>query len=416
ELRHALGDADLDQRPVERDLARGGGEDVLAAQHMGDAHEGVIHGVDQGVERLAVRAHDDEVGRGAGLEGDLAAHHVGEGDVLLRHAQSPGGLAALGAEGGLLLLGEVAVVAVVAELRVAAGGAVALGDLLRGGEGLVDVPGLLQPGDHVLVDLAALGLAVGAVRAADLDALVPVDAGPAHGVEQLVVGLLAVAGGVGVLDAEDELAAVVAGVGPVEQGGAHHADVRGAGGAGAEADADLVGGRGSCGGGGHEGFSLEVRGRAQRRTRGLDRVPIPSISTSIRAPGSTVRTPAGVPVSTMSPGRRVTTEEISAISSGTPRTMPAVEPDWAVSSSTREEIASPATGSRSVSIQGPIGQEVSKALARNHWSSARWESRAVRSFAQVYPSTWSATCSGARSLAIRLTTTASSASRLTSWL
>src|SRR5699024_10961787 len=114
------------------------------------------------------------------------------------------------------------------------------------------VPGVLQLRDDVLVDLAALGLAVGAVGTPDRDALVPVDPEPAHGVQQLVVGLLAVTSGVGVLDAGDQLAAVVAGVGPVERGGAHHADVRRAGGAGAEADPDLVGrGGGGCGGGGH---------------------------------------------------------------------------------------------------------------------------------------------------------------------
>src|SRR5699024_8204783 len=116
-----------------------------------------------------------EIGGGPGPEGDLAAHDVGERDVLLGHAQPPRGLAALGAEGGLLRVGEITVVAVVAEVRVATRVPVALGDLLRGGVGLVDVPGVLQLRDDVLVDLAALGLAVGAVGTPDLDALVPVD-------------------------------------------------------------------------------------------------------------------------------------------------------------------------------------------------------------------------------------------------
>src|SRR5699024_7692224 len=140
-------------------------------------------------------------------------------------------------------------VAVVAELWVASGRAMALGDLLRGGEGLVDVTGLLPLRDHTLVDLAALRLATAAVGSADLHALVPADAEPAHGVEQLVVGLLAGAGGVGVLDAEDELAAMVAGVGPVEQGGADQAHMRGPGRAGAEAHPHRVGGGGQGRGG-----------------------------------------------------------------------------------------------------------------------------------------------------------------------
>ena len=150
-------------------------------------------------------------------------------------------MAALGEEGRLLLLGEITVVAVVPELGVAARGTVTLDDLLGGRVRLVDVSGVLQLRDDLLIDVRALGLAVRPVGPADLDTLVPVDAEPAHRVEQLVVGLLAVAGGVGVLDAEDELAAMVTGVRPVEQGGAHHADVRGAGGAGAEAHPDLVG-------------------------------------------------------------------------------------------------------------------------------------------------------------------------------
>ena len=64
---------------------------------------------------------------------------------------------------------------------------------------------------------------------ADLDTLVPVKPQPAHDVDQEVVRLLVVAAGVGVLDAEDERAAVVAREGPAEQSRAGHADVRVAG-------------------------------------------------------------------------------------------------------------------------------------------------------------------------------------------
>ena len=80
------------------------------------------------------------------------------------------------------------------------------------------------------VDVHALGLAVGAVVAADLGALVPVQPEPAQRVEQHEIGVLGVALGVGVLDAEDESAAVVAGEGPVEERGARHADMGIAGG------------------------------------------------------------------------------------------------------------------------------------------------------------------------------------------
>ncbi len=187
---------------------------------------------------------------------------------------------------------QVAVEAVVAELGVAPGGEVARLDLLGRGEGLVGEAALEEPRRDVGVDLAPLALAVRAVGPPDLGPLVPVEAQPAEGVEKLLVRLLRVAFGVGVLDAEHEVAARVAGVGPVEQRRADQADVRRARGRGAEADADLV---------------------AHRRTLliaappGFARTPMPSMSTSTRSPCARVDTPAGVPVSTTSPGSSVAT-------------------------------------------------------------------------------------------------------------
>ena len=237
EPRHRAGAADLRQRPVQGDLARRGGQQVLPAQHVGDPHGGVVHGVDQRVEGVPACPHDDVVGDRAGPEGDGPAHQVGEGDVLIRHAHAQDGAAALGPVGGLLGLGQVPVVAVVAELGVLAPGPVTGLDLLGGGEGLVQVPGLEQLGGDLPVEIHALGLAVGLVGAADAHALVPVQAQPGQGVDNGLKGLLGVAGGVGVLDTEDEGAPGVAGPGPVEQAGTHHTHVGGAGWRGAEAHA-----------------------------------------------------------------------------------------------------------------------------------------------------------------------------------
>src|SRR3712207_9268082 len=61
---------------------------------------------------------DDEVGHRARGEPDLPAHQVGPGEVLVGHPQPQYRLAALGAEGGLLLVGEEAVGVVVTELGV----------------------------------------------------------------------------------------------------------------------------------------------------------------------------------------------------------------------------------------------------------------------------------------------------------
>ncbi len=156
EDRQVAGDADVHQRADQHHLAGGGGEQVLAAQHVGDAHQGVVDGVDQRVQRGAVGADDHVVRDAAGLEGDVAADHVGEGDVLVRHPDAEHGLAALGLERGQLLGGELAVEVVIAELGVAAGGAVARLDFLRGGVALVGVAGVEELGDDVLVEVQAL--------------------------------------------------------------------------------------------------------------------------------------------------------------------------------------------------------------------------------------------------------------------
>ena len=88
------------------------------------------------------------------------------------------------------------------------------------------------------VDFGALGLAIGAVRAADVGAFVPGEAEPAEGVEDLLFGGGDEAGAVGVLDAEDEFAAALASVDVVDQADVGGADVGVAGWAGSDADAD----------------------------------------------------------------------------------------------------------------------------------------------------------------------------------
>src|SRR5204863_7816245 len=86
-----------------------------------------------------------------------------------------------------------------------------------------------------------LRLVIRAVRAADLGALVPVQAQPAEPVEDRLQGLRHVALLVGVVDAEDELAVLLPGEQPVEQGRADPADVQVAGRARGEAGANRHG-------------------------------------------------------------------------------------------------------------------------------------------------------------------------------
>src|SRR5690606_3891385 len=131
------------------------------------------------------------------------------------------------------------------------------------------------------------------MRSARLDALIPIDAEPAQGVDELQVALLAVTRGIRVFDAEDELAARVARVGPVEQRGAHHADVGGAGGRGAEPDAHVGAGRLREG----ERHPLDPIG-AQPRARAADAASAsatPSTCTGVNRSRSTTSASSTVP-------------------------------------------------------------------------------------------------------------------------
>ncbi|CCH71629.1 hypothetical protein BN11_100019 [Nostocoides australiense Ben110] len=80
--------------------------------------------------------------------------------------------------------------------------------------------------DIRLVCREALGLPVGPDRSADVGAFVPGQPQPVQGVEDLLLAVVAEAGAVGVLDPQDELAALLAREGEVEQGHIGGADVR----------------------------------------------------------------------------------------------------------------------------------------------------------------------------------------------
>ncbi len=113
------------------------------------------------------------------------------------------------------------------------GGALGLGAIVA-----IDVAGGDQSLGRPPVVLGSLRLVIGAVRPADLRPFVPVDADPAEAVEDSPDGVLDVPLLVGVVDPEDELAAVMAGQQPVEQGRPHPADVQETGRAGGEPRAE----------------------------------------------------------------------------------------------------------------------------------------------------------------------------------
>ena len=172
---------------------------VFAADHVRDVHFQVVHHIDEMEDITSIGAFDDHVGRVrkvAVIDGHFTADEVVHGDGLALEAEAPGTVVLINAAG----VGE-----------------------------------FLEPR---VVDGLALALEIRPAGAVLAGAFVPVEAEPAHAVEDRLAGFLGVAGLVGVLDAQDERAAMFAGEEPVEERGACAADVEVAGWRRGEAGAD----------------------------------------------------------------------------------------------------------------------------------------------------------------------------------
>mmetsp|Transcript_7884 Transcript_7884/g.19695 ORF Transcript_7884/g.19695 Transcript_7884/m.19695 type:complete len:603 (-) Transcript_7884:9-1817(-) len=257
------------QRVVDEHLAQRVGQVLLRADDVRDAHEAVVHRDAEVVHGVAVGAQQHKVAQRVGVPRDLAADDVADLDLLvLGHAEA----VAVGRAGRLHRL----------HLLLAGGGPLAAVDgrqllllrlllhgvqLLVGAEAGVRVAGRHQLVGQLLVDVRALGLAVGAVRAAHVGALVPVQAQPLEVAHHGLLGRARGARSVRVLDAQHELAAVAFGVQVVEQRGARAAHVQVAGGGGRKAHAHLSarGLRGLGGGSGLSHSSAHILGGPSRR-------------------------------------------------------------------------------------------------------------------------------------------------------
>ena len=88
----------------------------------------------------------------------------------------------------------------------------------------------LENGEVFFVNGIPLALAIRTVVSALVGTFIPIEAEPVQAVEDDLVRLGGVAFFIGILDAEDELAAVFAGEEPVEKGGASATDMKKAGG------------------------------------------------------------------------------------------------------------------------------------------------------------------------------------------
>ena len=124
--------------------------------------------------------------------------------------------------------------------------------------------------------------------------------------------------------------------------------------------------------------------------------PMPEMRTITSSPGFSHRggfrpnpTPAGVPVMNTSPGSSVTAVETYSISSGMRNTISRVFELCSVSPPISSEISSACGSGISslVTIQGPMGANVSNVLPISHCVVAVWKSRALTSLTMVYPST-----------------------------
>src|SRR3978361_724655 len=97
--------ATMSGRWVEGGLPWGGGDEVLAADDVRQAHRDVVDAGGEQVERVAVAAGQREVRDVGVVDGDLAAHHVAPGRGAVGHPEAQHRRPALGLERGLLLVG-----------------------------------------------------------------------------------------------------------------------------------------------------------------------------------------------------------------------------------------------------------------------------------------------------------------------
>ena len=207
---------------------------------MADLHQVVVDDVRKVRVGEAIRLPHDEVVDRSGLELHVAADDVVERRrPLVRRAKAHDRFVARRAT--LLAFGgrQVAAVAIVARRLLAP--LLLSADFcqpLRRAEALIRVTLLDELAGVSLVVLQPLGLDVRPVVAAGLRPFVPLQPQPAQAAEDRLQRPRIVARLVGVFDAQNEHAIRVARVEPVEQRRAEASDVRDAGGAGGEADAD----------------------------------------------------------------------------------------------------------------------------------------------------------------------------------
>ena len=199
---------------------------VVAANDVGHAHERVVHDYGHLVDGRTVCAADDEVVHFLHVPGDGALDDVVKNDFSRQRGFEADHPARSRAKA------QLAAFAVVLGLEACRAGRLAHRLHFLGRAGAVVGLARLQELVHMaVVQVAALALEEGA--------FVEIKTQPVHGVDDGVGHLLRGAGLVRVLDAQDELAAVLTGIEIIEKGGAGAADMEVPRGAWGETGHDL---------------------------------------------------------------------------------------------------------------------------------------------------------------------------------
>ena len=216
------------ERPVDKDLLGRRRHQVRAADDVRDVHSEVVVRRREHIQRGPVGARECEV-LDVGVErADLTEHEILEDRLwfVLGNLEPQDPRTTLGVVRGGVDVREVATrVAARRRLPLLAGLLVTSLALLGRAVATERVAFGQQLVGRLFVEVHALGLAVRRVVAADLGALVPLEAQPSQDVHDLVDVFVGDPRPVGVLDPEDERSAVMPGEQPVEEGASRVADV-----------------------------------------------------------------------------------------------------------------------------------------------------------------------------------------------
>ena len=216
------------KRFIDGELARGVREMFFRADDVGDFHERVIDDNSEVVDRNAVGFHDDEITDTGCLEFNMSANHVIKSeDAVFSDFETDDRFSSFGFVLGFFFFGEVAAVFIIdrslagIELRLAA-----FFQLFCAAVAVVRFAFIEKSLYFLLVEIEAFGLAVRTMRAAYVDAFIPVHAEPFQRIFDILFGFLGGTLQIRIFDADEEGAVSVTSNQPVEERGARTTDMK----------------------------------------------------------------------------------------------------------------------------------------------------------------------------------------------